>query len=98
MITSTHWTSPMSLDLLAKWEAKIDIKIFFLTQSPSNPIRIYNSCNVNYYEEIIPAVHIIRDPINAYDGEVLVKEQMISNCIIHGCLYRTNTLQLKLII
>lgn len=79
----------IGLDLLTKWEAKIDLKNkILLTQSSSNPIRMYNSCNVNYYEEMIPAgtSKIIRVPINASDGEVLVKEQIISNCMIHECL------------
>lgn len=78
----------IDLDLLTKWEAKIYLKNkILLTQSSSNPIRMYNSCNVNYYEEMIPAgtSKIIRVPINASNGEVLVKKQIISSCMIREC-------------
>lgn len=79
----------IGLDLLTRWEAIVDLKSkLLLTQTSSNPIRMYNSCNVNYYEKMIPAgtLKIIRVPIDASDVEVLVKEQIISNCMIHECL------------
>ena len=49
---------------------------------------MYNSRNVNLYEDIIPAgtSKIIRIPINSPDGEVFIKEQLICNCIIHECI------------
>ncbi|CAH2240148.1 jg20695 [Pararge aegeria aegeria] len=44
--------------------------------------------NLNLYEEIIPAQSskLLRLPINAPDGEVLVEEQIVCNCIIGECL------------
>jgi hypothetical protein len=78
----------IGLDLLTKWEAKIDLKENnLITRTSSNPIQMYNSCNVNLYEEVIPAgaSKIIRVPINSPDGEVWVKEQAISSCLIHEC-------------
>lgn len=81
------------LDLLTKWEAKIDLKDgYLITRTSSNPISMYNSCNVNLYEDIILAgtSKLIRIPINSPDGEVFVKEQLICNCVIHECLTTVN--------
>ncbi|CAH0404793.1 unnamed protein product [Chilo suppressalis] len=79
----------IGLDLLTKWEAKIDLKDrTLITRSIVNPIRMYNSRNVNLYEDIIPArsSKLVRLPINAPDGEVFIPEQMICNCVIVECL------------
>lgn len=79
----------IGLDLLTKWEAKIDLKNQSLTtQYAVNPIKLYNSCNVNLYEDIIPAKSskLVRIPINAPDGDVLVEEQVICNCFIQECV------------
>lgn len=79
----------IGLDLLAKWEANIDLKDSkLITKFSVNPIRMYNSCNVNLYEDMIPAgtTKLVRIPINAPDGDVLIEQQVICNCIIHQCL------------
>lgn len=81
----------IGLDLLSKWEANIDLKDSRLkTKFAVNPIRLYNSCNVNLYEDMIPAgtSKLLRIPINAPDGDVLIEDQVICNCIIHQCLTR----------
>lgn len=78
----------IGLDLLNKWEAKIDLKDrFLITRFAVNPLQMYDSKNVNLYEDIIPAnsSKLIRVPIDTSDGEVLVHEQVICNCIIHEC-------------
>ena len=79
----------IGLDLLEKWEAKIDLKNKSLfTHSAKNPIHMYNSRNVNLYEDVIPAhsSKLVRLPINMHDGDVLIEEQLISNCTINECL------------
>lgn len=79
----------IGLDLLTQWEATIDLKNNILTtQTTTNPIRMYNSRNVNLYEEMIPArsSKLIRLPINALDGDVIVSEQLTCNCIISECV------------
>lgn len=79
----------IGLDLLGKWEARIDLKERqLLTHSAINPIKMYNSQNVNLYEDIIPArtSKAIRIPIDISDGDVLIKEQILCNCIIHECI------------
>jgi transposase InsO family protein len=79
----------IGLDLLTKWEAKIDLKDgLLITKATTNPIRLYNSCNVNLYEDIIPAhsTKLVKIPIDSSDGEVFIREQIICNCIIHECL------------
>lgn len=76
-------------DLLDKWEATIDYKNkLFKTKTALNPIQIYNSCNVNLYENIIPAgtSKLIKLPINVHEGDVYIKEQTVSNCIIGECI------------
>lgn len=76
-------------DLLDKWEATIDYKRkLFVTSNASNPIQIYNSCNLNLYENIIPAgtSKLIKLPINIREGEIFIPEQIISSCIIKECL------------
>lgn len=75
--------------MLSKWEAKIDLKDFQLvTRTATNQIKVYNSRNVNLYEDIIPAnsTKLVKIPINAPDGDVLVNQQILCNCIIHECL------------
>lgn len=49
---------------------------------------MYDSKNCNLYEDIIPAMSskVIRVPINVHDGEALINEQIISNCLIQECL------------
>lgn len=79
----------IGLDLLSKWEAKIDLKDQSLTtQFAKNPIHMYNSRNVNLYEDIIPAnsSKLVRIPINSVDGDVHVQEQIICNCLISECI------------
>lgn len=79
----------IGLDLLEKWESKIDLKNkLLLTRLATNQIEMYDSRNANLYEDIIPAESskIIKIPINVHDGEVLVGEQTISNCFIRDCL------------
>lgn len=79
----------IGLDLLEKWEAKIDLKNkVLITRSAMNPIQMYNSCNVNLYEDVIPAnsSKLVRLPINIHDGEAFIPEQVVSNCIIQDCL------------
>lgn len=84
-----HFDGLLGLDLLTKWESNIDLKNMTLNTNLSvTPIHLFNSRNANLYEDIIPAnsSKLIRIPINTTDGEVLVPEQMICNCIIHDCL------------
>lgn len=79
----------IGLDLLTQWEATIDLKNNILTtQTTTNPIRMYNSRNVNLYEEMIPArsSKLIRLPIDALDGDVIVSKQLTCNCIISECI------------
>lgn len=74
---------------MSKWEAKIDLKDYKLvTQNATNQIKVYNSRNVNLYEDIVPAKSskIVRIPINAPEGDVFISEQVFCNCIIHECL------------
>lgn len=49
---------------------------------------MYNSRNLNLYEDVIPAnsSKIVKVPINLHDGEAFIDEQIISNCIIKECL------------
>jgi hypothetical protein len=53
-----------------------------------NQIQMYNSRNVNLYEDIIPAhsSKLVRVPINVPDGDALVPEQVTCNCIITECI------------
>lgn len=79
----------VGLDLLSKWEARIDLSNNqLITHSATNPIRMYNSRNVNLYEDIIPAgtSKIVRIPVDTLDGDVLIREQVLCNCIIHECI------------
>lgn len=76
-------------DLLDKWGANIDYKNKkFITQNATNPIHIYDSKNLNLYEDVIPSSssRLVRLPINTQDGDVIVPEQIISNCQISHCL------------
>ena len=77
----------IGLDLLNNWEARIDLKDNqLITRYASNPIKMYNSCNL--YEDIIPAgtSKIIRIPIDIADGDAFINEQILCNCIIHECI------------
>lgn len=79
----------IGLDLLTKWEAKIDLKdLIVTTRDSTNVIKLYNSRNVNLYEDIIPAnsSKLIKLPISSSDGDVIVKEQILCNCLIHECI------------
>jgi transposase InsO family protein len=79
----------IGMDLLTKWEAKLDLKENkLITKSAVNPIQMYNSRNLNLYEEIIPAQSskLVKLPINAPDGDVLIEEQTYCNCIIADCI------------
>lgn len=44
---------------------------------------MYDSCNANIYGEIIPSN---TSKLNSQDGEVLVNDQTICNCLISECL------------
>lgn len=84
-----HFDGLIGLDLLTKWEAKIDLKnCKLITHSAINPIRMYNSRNVNLYEDIIPSnsSRLVRIPINTPDGDVFLQEQILCNCILHECI------------
>lgn len=79
----------IGLDLLERWESKIDLKNkLLITHLAKNPIQMYDSRNCNLYEDIIPAQSskIIRVPINVHDGDALIDEQTLSNCRIRECL------------
>lgn len=76
-------------DLLDKWEATIDYKNkLLITLNATNPIKVYDSRNANLFEDIIPAgsSKIVRIPINIHDGQAMVNEQYISNCVVGECL------------
>lgn len=78
----------IGFDLLEKWGSKIDLKNkLLLTRNAQIPIEMYDSRNVNLYEEIIPAKSskLLRLPINTLDGDVLVQQQTICNCLISDC-------------
>lgn len=84
-----HFDGLIGLDLLTKWEAKIDLKELRLnTKFAANPIMLYNSRNVNLYEDIIPAksTKLANIPIDTSDSEVYVPEQILCNCIIRECV------------
>lgn len=75
-------------DLLDKFESNVDYKNKILvTKSAKNPIQVYDSRNCNLYDCVIPnqSSKLIKLPINIGDGEALVPEQTISNCIIDEC-------------
>jgi hypothetical protein len=83
----------IGLDLLEKWEAKIDLKEkLLLTRFSTNPIKMYNSRNINLYEDVIPAnsTKLVKLPINLHDGDAFIDEQIISNCIVRECLTTVN--------
>lgn len=76
-------------DLLDKWEATIDFKNKSLnTRNAFNNIKVYDSRNANLYEDIIPAgsSKLVRVPININDGDAIINEQSISNCVVADCL------------
>lgn len=76
-------------DLLNKWESSIDFKNkIFVTKYASNPIQVYDSRNVNLYEDIIPgrSSKLVKLPINIPDGDAYIPEQILCNCIIGECL------------
>lgn len=76
-------------DLLNKWESNIDYKNkAFITRHATNPILVHDSRNVNLYEDVIPAhsSKLVRLPINIHEGQVVISEQVISNCTIGECL------------
>ena len=73
----------LGFDLLDTWNSNIDLKNKLLVTSHAQiPIKMYNSRNVNLYEEIIPAhsSKLVKLPINSKDGEVFVNSQVICNC------------------
>ncbi|KAA5588229.1 hypothetical protein F3H15_36775, partial [Pseudomonas aeruginosa] len=46
----------IGLDLLTKWKSRIDLKDnLLITDNSTNPIEMFNSRNVNLYEDIVPA-------------------------------------------
>lgn len=78
----------LGIDLLDEWNSTIDLKNkILITRNSTVPIQMYDSCNVNLYEDIIPAnsKKLIRVPVNAKDGEVFVESQIICNCFISDC-------------
>lgn len=79
----------LGLDLLTAWDSNIDLKNKILTtRSAQIPLQIYDSRNVNLYEDIIPAhsSKLVRLPINSQDGDVIVQNQIICTCIVTDCL------------
>lgn len=79
----------LGFDLLDVWDSNIDLKNKLLkTCNTQIPIQMYDSRNVNLYEEIIPAnsTKIVRLPVNTRDGEVLIDNQTICNCLILDCI------------
>lgn len=79
----------IGLDLLSAFDCNIDLNNRILkTRSTHIPIHMYDSKNVNLYEEIVPAnsSKLVRLPINTQDGDVIVENQCICNCIIPECL------------
>lgn len=75
--------------MLEKLESNIDLKNKVLvTRHSSNPLNMYDSRNCNLYEDIIPAnsSKLARVPINFHDGDVIISEQIISNCTIRDCV------------
>lgn len=79
----------IGLDLLNNWESNINLKDKTLsTRNAVIPIKMYNSRNVNLYENIIPAQSskLVRLPINTDDGDVFVPNQILCNCTISDCL------------
>lgn len=76
-------------DLLEKLESSINLKNKILvTRHSEIPLLMYDSRNCNWYEDIIPAnsSKLVRIPINFHDGDVIIDEQMISNCYIKDCV------------
>lgn len=79
----------LGFDLLDIWGSNIDLKNRLLvTRNTKIPIHMYDSRNVNLYEEIIPSnsSKLVRLPINTRDGEVLIEKQAIGNCLISDCI------------
>lgn len=79
----------LGFDLLDTWSSNIDLRNkLLITRNTQIPIHMYDSCNVNLYEDIIPAnsSKLIRLPVNSQDGEVLVEHQTICNCLISDCV------------
>lgn len=79
----------LGFDLLENWGSKIDLnRKLLITQNAQLPIQMYDSRNVNLYEDIISAnsSKLVRVPINTLDGEVLIEDQVICNCLISNCL------------
>lgn len=84
-----HFDGLIGLDLLSEWEAKIDLKFMTLTtRNAVNIISLYNSQNLNLYEDIIPAhsSKLLKVPVHTTNGDVYIPQQMLSNCITHKCL------------
>lgn len=83
----------LGYDLLKQWESNINLKNkTLITRNATNPIHLYNSKNCNLFEEIIPAnsTKLLKVPINFKNGDALIPEQIISNCIIRECLTDVN--------
>lgn len=81
----------LGLDLLEKLESTINLKDRKLvTRNAEIPIKMYDSRNVNLFEDIIPAhsSKLFALPINSQDGDVLIPSQTICNCIISDCITR----------
>lgn len=84
-----HFDGLIGSDLLRTWESNIDYKNMQLkTRYATNPIKVYTSCNVNLYEDMIPAGSstLLNLPVNIQDGDAFIPEQTISNCILGPCL------------
>lgn len=84
-----HFDGLIGCDVLEKLEASIDLKEkLLMTKNATNQLLLYDSRNCNLYEEIIPAnsSKLVRVPINCHDGDALIEEQSISNCMIRDCV------------
>lgn len=84
-----HFDGLIGLDLLNSWQSNINLKDKTLsTRNAILPIKMYDSRNVNLYENIIPAQSskLVRLPINTHDGDAFIPNQILCNCIIFDCL------------
>lgn len=79
-----HFDGLIATDFLDKWEATINYENkTFMTINAPNPIKVYNSINVNLYEDLKPTVRV---PINIHERDVIISEQVMSNSLIQDCL------------
>lgn len=81
-----HFDGLIGLDLLEN--CKIDLKNnVLLTEFANIPLTRYQ-CRKTNQQEIIPArsSRLVNIPIHYPDGDVLVTEQVMCNCVVHECI------------